>query len=260
MGSEPELFSGRPCDLSGCAESANASMSFARCVLPVNRSEEEQMRAVGLDVHLEFCEVAIWEQGELRSAGRIETKPEELELFARSLGAEDRVALEVTGNAWEIKRMHRAPRRRGDRGLPQRHRDPLRPGEDRPARRPCAGEALRLRRARLGLGPRPRDPGDAPAASAPHPAGQGADPGKERDPRGADALPRRPSSVHGPVRAEGPALAGWARPAGGGARVGRLGASPDRVPRLRDRGGRAADRRRRSREPRGQAADDGARE
>lgn len=63
------------------------------------------MRAIGLDVHLEFCEVAISEQGELRSEGRIATKPEELELFARSLGATDRVALEVTGNAWEIKRI-----------------------------------------------------------------------------------------------------------------------------------------------------------
>ena len=63
------------------------------------------MRAIGLDVHLEFCEVAIWEQGELRSAGRIETRPEQIELFARSLGRGDRVALEVTGNAWEIKRL-----------------------------------------------------------------------------------------------------------------------------------------------------------
>jgi transposase len=63
------------------------------------------MRAIGLDVHLEFCEVSIAEGGELRSAGRIATKPEEIELFARSLGARDRVALEVTGNAWEIKRL-----------------------------------------------------------------------------------------------------------------------------------------------------------
>jgi len=63
------------------------------------------MRAIGLDVHLEFCEVAIAEGGKVRSAGRIETKPAELELFARSLGADDRVALEVTGNAWEIKRL-----------------------------------------------------------------------------------------------------------------------------------------------------------
>ena len=63
------------------------------------------MRAVGLDVHLDFCEVAVVEDGEVRSAGRIETKPEQIELFAGSLGPEDRVALEVTGNAWEIARI-----------------------------------------------------------------------------------------------------------------------------------------------------------
>ena len=62
-------------------------------------------RAVGLDVHLEFCEVAIAEGGAVRSAGRVETKPEQLELFAQSLGPDDRVALEVTGNAWEIARI-----------------------------------------------------------------------------------------------------------------------------------------------------------
>ena len=41
----------------------------------------------------------------VRSAGRVETTPEALELFAQSLGAEDRVALEVTGGAWEIARI-----------------------------------------------------------------------------------------------------------------------------------------------------------
>ena len=63
------------------------------------------MRAVALDVHRDFCEVAIVEQGELRSAGRIETKLETLELFAQSLDVHDHVALEVTGNAWEIARI-----------------------------------------------------------------------------------------------------------------------------------------------------------
>src|ERR1700682_4468249 len=59
-------------------------------------------RAIGLDVHLQFCEVAIVEAGVIRSAGRIETTPEKLELFARSLGPADRVVLEVTGSAWAI--------------------------------------------------------------------------------------------------------------------------------------------------------------
>jgi transposase len=58
-----------------------------------------------LDVHRDFCEVAIVEAGEVRSAGRIETTPASLELFAQSLGASDRVVLEVTGNAWEIARI-----------------------------------------------------------------------------------------------------------------------------------------------------------
>ena len=63
------------------------------------------MRAVALDVHRDFCEVAIVEEGRLRSAGRIETRPETLELFAQSLDARDWVALEVTGNAWAIARI-----------------------------------------------------------------------------------------------------------------------------------------------------------
>ncbi len=63
------------------------------------------MRDIGLDVHRDFCEVAIGEAGEVRSAGRVETTPQALELFAQSLGSDDRVALEVTGNAFEIARI-----------------------------------------------------------------------------------------------------------------------------------------------------------
>ena len=63
------------------------------------------MRSIGLDVHRDFCEVAIVEAGEVRSAGRIETTPATLELFGQSLCVTDRVALEVTGNAWEIARI-----------------------------------------------------------------------------------------------------------------------------------------------------------
>ena len=33
------------------------------------------MREIGLDVHRDFCEVAICEAGEVRSAGRIKTNP-----------------------------------------------------------------------------------------------------------------------------------------------------------------------------------------
>ena len=63
------------------------------------------MRAVALDVHRDFCEVAIVAEGRLRSGGRIAARPEALELFAQSLDPGDRVALEVTGDAWEIARI-----------------------------------------------------------------------------------------------------------------------------------------------------------
>src|SRR3954465_11386608 len=75
-------------------------------VLPfVADSEEDEVRAVALDVHRDFCEVAILAEGRLRSAGRIQTRPEALELFAQSLDPRDLVALEVTGNAWAIARI-----------------------------------------------------------------------------------------------------------------------------------------------------------
>jgi transposase len=64
-------------------------------------------RAIGLDVHRDFCEVAIAEQGQVVSPGKILTTPAALELFAASLVATDRVALEVTGNAAEIARILR---------------------------------------------------------------------------------------------------------------------------------------------------------
>src|SRR3954469_5734798 len=80
-----------------------------RCRLPTGsparQREEGQVRAVALDVHRDFCEVAIVAEGRLRSAGRVDARPEALELFARSLDRRDRVALEVTGNAWEIARI-----------------------------------------------------------------------------------------------------------------------------------------------------------
>jgi transposase len=110
MSFELGLFRWPPCDLPGCAASTYRSLSFAR---RFSKSFNEQRgvevrslgRAIGLDVHLDFCEVAIVEAGAVRSAGRIATTPERLELFAQSLASTDRVALEVTGSAWEIARI-----------------------------------------------------------------------------------------------------------------------------------------------------------
>jgi transposase len=63
------------------------------------------MRFIGLDVHRDFCEVAISEGGKARRAGRVAARPVELELFAQSLGSDDRVVLEATGNALAIARI-----------------------------------------------------------------------------------------------------------------------------------------------------------
>jgi transposase len=62
-------------------------------------------RCIGLDVHRDFAQVAIWEDGLVRQAGQIATTPEALRLFADSLAASDEVALEATGNTHAIVRL-----------------------------------------------------------------------------------------------------------------------------------------------------------
>src|SRR5829696_2291847 len=142
MGCEPVLFRGRPCDWPGCAASTNPSLSFAQLVSRVVDREEAAMRYIGLDVHREFCEVAIAEEGRVRSAGRIRTRRAELELFAQSLGSGDEVALESTGGAVAIARILEAQVAR----VVGRQHEEVAPdlggeGENRPARRAAAGGA-----------------------------------------------------------------------------------------------------------------------
>jgi transposase len=62
-------------------------------------------RSIGLDVHRDFCQVAIADGGRARSAGQIKTTPEQLELFAQSLAPTDLVVMEATGNALAIARI-----------------------------------------------------------------------------------------------------------------------------------------------------------
>jgi transposase len=62
-------------------------------------------RAVGLDVHRDFCVVAICEDGRVRSGARVASTPEGLTMLARSLVRSDRVALEVTGSCGEVARI-----------------------------------------------------------------------------------------------------------------------------------------------------------
>src|SRR5918993_4062564 len=62
-------------------------------------------RAIGLDVHRDFCVVAICEDGRVRTGARVPSTPEGLTLLAQSLVKSDRVALEVTGSCWEVARI-----------------------------------------------------------------------------------------------------------------------------------------------------------
>ena len=199
-------------------------------------------RAIGLDVHRDFCEVAICEAGRVRSAGRIKTSPEVLELFAQSLGREDRVALEVTGGAWEIARILEGHVRRvvvvspDDTGIRQARAKTDRLDARTLARLLWAGELDAVWMPDEAL------PGDAPPARAPRAVGALALAREERDPRGADAPPAGPAAGVGPVRGQGTQVAVRARAAGRGGRDAAERAAPHRVPRRRDRRGRAADR------------------
>jgi transposase len=59
-------------------------------------------RCIGLDVHRDFAQVAIWQGGVVTQEGRFATTPEAVRAFANSLAPTDEVALEVTGNTWAI--------------------------------------------------------------------------------------------------------------------------------------------------------------
>jgi transposase len=62
----------------------------------------DDRRCIGLDVHREFAQVAIWQGGTVAQAGTFATTPEGVREFAAGLGPADEVALEATGNTWAI--------------------------------------------------------------------------------------------------------------------------------------------------------------
>jgi transposase len=63
------------------------------------------MRSIGLDVHRDFCEVAIFENGKVTRHPRVPARRVALQAFARSLRPTDEVGLEATGNALAIARL-----------------------------------------------------------------------------------------------------------------------------------------------------------
>jgi Transposase len=57
------------------------------------------VRYIGMDVHREFAQLAVVEDGLLRDEGRIGVTPEALREWAAELRLDDEVALEATGNS-----------------------------------------------------------------------------------------------------------------------------------------------------------------
>src|SRR4051812_39866319 len=100
-------------------------------------------RCIGLDVHREFAQVAIWEDGLVRQAGRIAATPEALRVFADSLAPSDEVALEATCNTHAIARLlEGAGRAGGDLEPAEDQGDRRGQGQDRQGRRRGAGRAV----------------------------------------------------------------------------------------------------------------------
>src|SRR5437868_9846026 len=62
-------------------------------------------RVVGMEIHRTLAEVVFWEDGKLRPAGRVSMTRSGLEGFGRSLGKEDEVVIEATGNAMAVVRV-----------------------------------------------------------------------------------------------------------------------------------------------------------
>jgi transposase len=58
-----------------------------------------------MDIHRTFAEVVFWEDGKLRPAGRVSMTRAGLEGFGRSLGKDDEVVIEATGNAMAVVRV-----------------------------------------------------------------------------------------------------------------------------------------------------------
>src|SRR4051812_43316162 len=115
MGFEPGLFVWPPLRLARILLRARIGLCRCPAGSPVGLSAasvEVRMgvsrwvgRAIGLDVHRDFCVVAVCEEGRVRFGARVPSTPEGLAVFAQSLSETDRVALEVTGSCWEVARM-----------------------------------------------------------------------------------------------------------------------------------------------------------
>ena len=112
-------------------------------------------RCIGLDVHREFAQVAVWEDGRVRHVGQIATTPEALRLFADSLAPSDEVAIEATCNTHAIAKLLEPRVARVVVSNPQKTRAIAEAkGQDRQGRRRGAGAAAGRRLSAGGVAAR----------------------------------------------------------------------------------------------------------
>src|SRR4051794_18391033 len=194
------------------------------------------VRFIGLDVHLDFCEIAICEDGRVRSAGRVASTPEGLEVLANSLGLQDQVALEATGNALAIARLLQS----GVARVVVAATKELRAITEAKVKtdRHDARTLARLLAAGLLHGcwlPDESTRALRRPLAAPGTARASAHARQERGPRGADAQPQGPPAGDRRVRKARPCVAGRARSARRRASDRRWVPAPDRLRRRRDR-------------------------
>jgi len=112
MSFELDSFHGRPCDFTRvCFE--HGSVSVVCPLSPTVRNADRRRRngcrgrSIGLDVHRDFCEVAVCQAGKVAHWPRVSARPGPVKEFAEQLRPDDRVALEATGNALAIARIIR---------------------------------------------------------------------------------------------------------------------------------------------------------
>jgi hypothetical protein len=81
-----------------------------------------KVRFFGIDVHLEFCEIAVAEGSKVSQVGRIASTPEAIREFALDLGGEDQVVLDASGSVMAIARILRKATSGGSSSLTRRRR------------------------------------------------------------------------------------------------------------------------------------------
>jgi transposase len=71
----------------------------------ITERRRETRRVIGIDIHRTFGEVVIWEDGRLRSLGRVDMTRTALEGLGGKLLSTDEVVIEATGNCMAVSRV-----------------------------------------------------------------------------------------------------------------------------------------------------------